>query len=255
MILNQSGIYAIRNSENGRMYIGSARELKRRWREHVYKLARGRHSSPSLQASWRKRGKDAFSFDVVEFVEDKNSLLAREQVWIDFWRPYYNVARVAAAPMLGRKHSPETIKKMSAVARADGRGGIVGHVVSAETKQKLSLANRGNKSAFGIKRHPDTIAHLIGNKRSAGHRHSDETRALMSERQRGHSVSETTRKKLSQAAIGNKRSVGHQPRLGSKASDATRAKMSAAQLGRTHTAETRAKISATKKANAKRGAQ
>ena len=175
----RSGIYAIRNVTNGRCYIGSAVDLARRWREHRRTLKVGGHSSPMLQSSWLKNGQDAFVFEVLEAVTVE-VLLRREQFWIDYLQPYYNVARCALAPMSGRRHSEATKAKMSAIARADGRGGKVGRVVSEETRAKLSVASCGNKSACGCVRSEEVRAKLRGNKHSVGHRHSAETRARMS---------------------------------------------------------------------------
>jgi group I intron endonuclease len=77
------GIYKITNKKNNKIYIGSAINLSRRWHEHTNYLNINKHFNRYLQNSWNKYGKDSFTFEVIEFVEDENKLLEREQFWID----------------------------------------------------------------------------------------------------------------------------------------------------------------------------
>jgi NUMOD3 motif len=39
--------------------------------------------------------------------------LEREKYYIDLLSPEYNISKDPAAPMRGRKHSPDTLKKIS----------------------------------------------------------------------------------------------------------------------------------------------
>lgn len=106
-IVCQSGIYAITNKANGKKYIGSAISLKSRWATHRSRLNLGQHHSAKLQNSWKKNGEACFSFDVLEYVPDKSSLIQREQSWIDSFKSAtslgYNVAPKAGS-CLGVKH-------------------------------------------------------------------------------------------------------------------------------------------------------
>jgi hypothetical protein len=55
-------IYLIRNTVNGKCYVGQTRrKIERRWREHKS----GRGNSPLLQNSIKKRGIDKFHFEVI----------------------------------------------------------------------------------------------------------------------------------------------------------------------------------------------
>ena len=56
---NQSGIYEILNTANGKRYIGSAVHFARRWYLHCWKLNRGEHHSAKLQNAWNKHGAGA----------------------------------------------------------------------------------------------------------------------------------------------------------------------------------------------------
>lgn len=59
---NQSGIYEIVNTVNGKRYIGSAKKFKIRWSKHVSALRLCKHHSRHLQAAWNKYGEAAFKF-------------------------------------------------------------------------------------------------------------------------------------------------------------------------------------------------
>src|SRR3989304_1340137 len=92
-----SGIYVIRNINNNKIYIGSAFSFYFRWALHIHNLKKNKHHSPHLQRSWNKNSKDSFVFEVIEYVEDKNKLIEREQNWIDFFRPEYNCEKIAGS--------------------------------------------------------------------------------------------------------------------------------------------------------------
>lgn len=80
--LNRSGIYKITNSVSGKIYIGSAVNIRKRWNLHLLHLRRGTHRNRKMQASFAKHGEAAFSILVIEFC-DLAALLEREQFWMD----------------------------------------------------------------------------------------------------------------------------------------------------------------------------
>lgn len=77
-----SGVYQIRCIPTGKIYIGSAVNLRKRWEEHRRSLRKGKHRNRYLQAAWNKYGEENFEFSVLEFV-GVSSLLHVEQEWID----------------------------------------------------------------------------------------------------------------------------------------------------------------------------
>ena len=89
-----SGIYQIKNLQNGNIYIGSAVDIGRRWRTHRRLLKKGVHHSSYLQNAWNKYGETSFAFIVVELC-NKQDLLTKEQKYIDTWHPVYNTSLVA----------------------------------------------------------------------------------------------------------------------------------------------------------------
>lgn len=74
------GIYAIRLRLDGRVYVGSASNISKRWSRHRKDLRDGKHPNKHLQAAWGKYGEGAFDWQVLELT---TSLTEREQYWID----------------------------------------------------------------------------------------------------------------------------------------------------------------------------
>jgi len=77
------GIYSICHTASGRVYVGSSIHIHRRFNTHRLDLNHKRHVTWLLQLSWNKHGADAFTFSIIEVVEDRSDLIAREQHWID----------------------------------------------------------------------------------------------------------------------------------------------------------------------------
>lgn len=179
----KSGIYQIENEVNGKRYVGSAVDVRRRWRDHRSLLRHGRHNNPHLQAAFKKYGEVSFAFSVLEQAEPEK-LIGREQWYLDTVRPEYNISLAARSPMLGRLHTAETRRKMSKAQK--------GHPVSEETLRHMSEVLSGERNGF------------------YGKHHSEETRRRMSEAVRGE----------------------RNPNYGKHPSVETRAKMSVAQKAR-----------------------
>ena len=198
-----AAIYQIRNTSNGRVYVGSAVRLAKRWKEHLRDLRAGRHHSQKLQYAWNKYGEAAFCFEVLEHVEGKDALLQREQAWIDSLnaasRTNYNVCGTAGS-QLGMKASEATRKKLSAALAGNTRclgfrhspearermgAGKRGQMRTDEQKARMSAAQIGNAKKRGYVTPDETKQRLAlalrGNKNAAGAIRSEETRRLIGE--------------------------------------------------------------------------
>lgn len=76
----QSGIYYIKDNTNGKVYVGSAVNLKRRKSQHFSLLRKNQHPNPQLQACFNKK------HDIKFFIAERcleESLLLREQEYLD----------------------------------------------------------------------------------------------------------------------------------------------------------------------------
>lgn len=172
----KSGIYQIRNVLNGKMYIGSAFDIKRRWNFHKSALNLNKHKTKYLQSAWNKYGEKAFEFIVLEYCE-KEHLLFHEQKWFNFYKPYdrnngYNVNPIAgsniglklpqtkeqiekrAKALRGLKRSPEILLKMSLIGLGKKRtkeqiekakNGRLNWKHSEETKFKIGRSNNNKE--------------------------------------------------------------------------------------------------------------
>jgi group I intron endonuclease len=137
-----SGIYTITHVATGRRYVGSAVDLRKRWKEHRRGLDSGKHHSRFLQRQWAKDGADAFKFTVALYC-DRENLLMYEQALIDFYMPEYNSAPKAGS-QLGYRHSAETRKRMSQARRKDFSP-MAGRHHTDETRRRISEKKRGVK--------------------------------------------------------------------------------------------------------------
>ena len=77
----KSGIYCIW-TDTHETYIGQSKTIGCRAQSHIKDLDSGRHGNKRLQADWKKHGQAKFRFDVIEYVEDLDSLDAREEFFI-----------------------------------------------------------------------------------------------------------------------------------------------------------------------------
>lgn len=186
------GIYRITCTVTGKFYIGSAADLRERWRTHRKELTQDRHHNPKLQATWNKYGPETFIFEVLELVLVPELLTAREQYYLDTLKPFgkrgFNIAIIAGSSLgvrrssetiermrlaasmqvwteearrnasqsqQGRRHRPETIERMriSALARPPR---------SLETCAKMSIAKKGKPSPHrGKKMRDEVYAHHL----------------------------------------------------------------------------------------------
>lgn len=163
------GIYALVNSRNNKVYIGSAANLRHRWAEHRHDLWRNRHNPYFLKA-FRKEP-NAFYVEVIEELPDadKAKRLQREQFWIDFYKSYipengYNLCRLAhscqgikhtpeygraiSARLLGKKMSPERLE----IHRRAMTGRNGGRHFTPEQRLEASLRNLGKKYSEEFKK-------------------------------------------------------------------------------------------------------
>tara|TARA_R110000851_G_scaffold316437_1_gene479494 strand:- start:49 stop:819 length:771 start_codon:yes stop_codon:yes gene_type:complete len=168
-----SGIYIIKNTINGKFYIGSAVNIKSRWSQHKHQLKYNKHGNRYLQRSWNKHGTESFVFEVLEYVKDKHKLILCEQKWFDKMKPHdhnigYNICQVAGSSLgvkhtdemrakvskavKGRKLSVETKKNMS-LSKMREKNPMYGYAYSKEQRKQKSLANTGEKNPFYDKKH------------------------------------------------------------------------------------------------------
>ena len=193
-----SGVYTIYNNLNGKIYIGKANDIKRRWREHKSFFNRGKHGNSHMQRAWNMYGADAFEFRMVAECED---IAAAEKSYVDYFRAVgyelYNMAEpngvtdtmsAVTKQKLSNSWTPERRKaqsdRLKGVARPAHvvealRAAHTGRKASDETKAKLMAAHTGKK----LQPH---VAEALQKSR-IGRVVSEETRAKIANSLLGHS--------------------------------------------------------------------
>jgi group I intron endonuclease len=169
------GIYKIINIKNNKFYVGSAVNFSRRKTRHFSELRTNKHNNKHLQAAWNKYGEVSFIFAIVEVINDKETLLAAENVWLKehVGKEYcYNLGTDATAPTLGwsgeksptwgRKRTPAELKaqnwkgrKHKDEAKQKISNSLKGHLVSTETRLKISATLQGEGNYWYGKQRPD----------------------------------------------------------------------------------------------------
>jgi group I intron endonuclease len=137
-----AGVYAILNSINGKIYVGSSVRLRHRWTEHRCELEDACHGNRYLQRAFAKEP-GAFQVEVLEELKqpDKEALLGREQFWINFFRSWipengYNISPNAESCQ-GIKRDPEFVAR---VAKS-----LTGYKHTAEARENMSAGQQGRK--------------------------------------------------------------------------------------------------------------
>lgn len=160
-MINQSGVYEIVNTVNGKRYIGSAVQFKKRFAQHRQALARGDHHSIHLQRAWNKHGAAVFTFRPL-LVCSQGMLLYYEQRAFDVFKPEYNrnptansslgVKRTDAtkAKLIGNKNAAGCVRSVEERAAMSER--MLGTVLPSDVRQKIS------KSLTGVKHPPERCA-------------------------------------------------------------------------------------------------
>jgi group I intron endonuclease len=148
-----SGIYAITNLVNNKVYVGSAISLSNRKATHFYKLRNNAHGNPHLQNAFNKYKEENFVFEVLEIVDNCSILINIEQKYIDEYKnkniKLYNICIVAGSTF-GKQHTSETKRKMS-INRVGIKNPFFGKTHTDEIKKRLSIINKTNNPFQGKK--------------------------------------------------------------------------------------------------------
>lgn len=156
-----TGIYKITNKTNNKVYIGSAIDIKKRWRDHKWHLKENKYHNSYLQSSYNKHGLNKFEF-IIEVECSINDLLNEETKIIKHYDAYnnkcgYNVNDPEHV-FLGRKHTKETKLKLS-IQKKGNKNPMYGKIgekhhnfgikLSAEVRKRISDGHIGQTGKKG----------------------------------------------------------------------------------------------------------
>ena len=151
--MNYGAVYLIWNMVNGKKYVGQTiQSLEERMKQHSY-------GNLYVDKAIRKYGIENFLYGIIKGCSSKAEL--------DYWEKFFIIALKTKTPIgynltdggegtVGRRHTPETIAKMSAIKLGKKR--------SAETCAKISESRKG--IGLGIPRSYETCAKISAIKRA-----------------------------------------------------------------------------------------
>ncbi len=198
-----SGVYKITNTESGKFYIGSSKDVDNRKSEHWNALRRGDHINPILQHSWSYHGEDTFTFSVIE-VCDPDQCLVREQYYLDTLQPFkgvgYNINRYALGGDTFTYHPrKEEIREKLRLLSLGENNAMFGrkHTEEAKQKQKASSVGRYTLAWFverygeelGTKKYHERREMLASRKINYSYDNGLKGKKIVVEATRGSSVS------------------------------------------------------------------
>lgn len=144
-----SGIYKISNTENGKFYIGSSKNIVKRWNEHKWALKNNRHRNRPMQSAYNKYGADVFIYEVIEVVNDIEQLRNIEQKYIN------------SLNACGRTVGYNLSERVDCVCLSGDRHPQYGKTWSQKSKDKLSKSISGkNHPLYGTKVSESTKAKM-----------------------------------------------------------------------------------------------
>jgi hypothetical protein len=90
------GVFQVKNLTNGKIFIGSAKNLPGKLNSIKFQLEHGSHPNGKLQKDFKDLGNKNFSFEAVDYLEPKEDtdydytkdLAVLEEMWIEKLQPY-----------------------------------------------------------------------------------------------------------------------------------------------------------------------
>ena len=134
-----SGVYKIENTITGDCYVGSSKDVNKRWAAHKCPSSWKRHSNSPMYLDMQKYGTDKFDFQILVNVEP-DQLKEKEQEFIEILQPTYNRNRAKVWDDGIRK---EQIRKAFRKYYKSEKG----KKAKNEYQKRYQKSNRGRESA------------------------------------------------------------------------------------------------------------
>lgn len=182
-------VYKLLCTRNGRFYIGSTVDFRKRKRKHLSDLRNGAHNNIFLQRTFDKYGEDAFKWKGI-LVDTKEEARELEQHYIDKYmldKRCMNIGKTAS----GGDNLTRNPRKRSIVARIKKTlRQRIAHMTEDERKDKWGHPGATN-GMHGRTHTPEARAKMSAANKGRVHLH-----------RRGVPLSEETRRKLRESRLG-----------------------------------------------------
>lgn len=91
-----SGVFLIRNTVNGKVFVGAGLDIAGIVNRHRFDLTKGGHRNKKLQAEWNEFGGEKFDFEIVDQISPPESassdpradLNLLEELWLEKLQPF-----------------------------------------------------------------------------------------------------------------------------------------------------------------------
>jgi group I intron endonuclease len=95
-IKKEAGVFQVKNTANGKVFLGSSLNLQGPLNAHRFMLTIGSHRNKTLQKEWNEFGEEKFVFEILEKVKVKDEtnfdvrdeLTLLEQIWLEKLQPF-----------------------------------------------------------------------------------------------------------------------------------------------------------------------
>ena len=193
------GVYIIRNTLDGKRYVGQSRDCLHRFQQHRNGLRNGNHRNAYLQNAWKVHGEAAFTFAVACVCMESQL----DELETRFMSEYGALDRARGYNMEGVVFGA---KRRDATTVAKLRAANLGKTLSAEHRAKLSVSRRlrapyseETKAKISASRKlykltPEQKARIGASNK--GKRRTAEQRAALSAAHKGFRPTDETRDKL-----------------------------------------------------------
>jgi len=169
-MIDRPGIYIIQNMDNGKVYVGSTVNLRKRWIKHKFHLNRGDHHSLHLQRAWDKYGESAFVFKPLAVLE----VSMHRDVESELIKHYRSDEKDHGYNICSEWRSRLGVKSSSKTKRAISRSIKEWHK-SVDPKQRKRWASKGGKASALLPREPVSDSAKTNMSKAAVRRFSDKT--------------------------------------------------------------------------------
>lgn len=207
------GVYFIYCVSNKKIYIGSSKNIFKRWKSHFNKLKLNSHNNLHLQAAWNKYGELSFQFNIIEIT---NNLIERESYYLSLLEKEFCFNQMS-------------VKN--------------GYAMTEELREKLRMARRGKKLTEE-QRKARSLLFTGENNPFYGKKHTEETIKKLREINIKISQTEEAKKRIKEAIA-----LARLANLGKKRSEETKEKIRLSKLGKKRPLEVIEKIKETKRKN------